>query len=315
MTGPRPERIRPFGLPGNKVFPAMADKAGMIIQASHMNLGTMQQAQTGQSATGSRFAATARSLPSGDAGSRLADGLSVRGSDVQPGSLPESSSQTLGLTVANEIVRRMASAPAGDNGQTAETSQVKDTAGLRDALASTLDWVRDSFGDETGAAASGMLLAATSGEVSEATLGDGLLDVLRFIDRTQGIASGDQAIARFNSGINGQLNAYFDNGRSELFYAVQNGGTDAGQSVSARSLLRAAQATAADSAAPDPTAQLLDALRQDLEETAGLQDLASRLEGEFGLLQENAPRALTQAALTAYADFQAAPAQFLDMAV
>lgn len=277
----------------------------MIIQASHMRLGAMQQAQTGKS----RGATSAQSLLSEGTGSRLADGLSVRGSGVQPGSLPESGSQTLGLTVANEIVRRMDSALADETGQT------RSAAGLRDSLASTLDWVRDSFGDETGAAASGMLLAATSGEVSEETLGDGLLDVLRFIDRTQGIASGDQAIARFNSGVNEQLNAYFDNGQSELFYAAQSGATDSGQSVSARSFLRAAQAAAADSNTPDPTAQLLDALKQDLEETSGLQDLASQLEGEFGLLRKNAPRTLAQAALTAYADIQAAPPQFLDMAV
>lgn len=293
----------------------MADETGMIIQASHMGLGAMQQAQAGKNAAASTSAASARSLLAEGTGSRLADGLSVRGSGVQAGSLPESSSQTLGQTVANEIVRRMARVQVGDNGQPVETGQTRDAAGLRDAMASTLDWVRDSFGDETGAAASGMLLAATSGEVSEATLGEGLLDVLRFIDRTQGIAAGDQAIGRFNSGINEQLNAYFDNGQSELFYAVQGSVTEPGQSGSTRSLLRAAQAAAADSDAPDPTAQLLEALRQDLEETAGLQDMASQLKGEFGLLQESAPRTRTQAALTAYADVRAAAPQFLDMAV
>jgi len=151
--------------------------------------------------------------------------------------------------------------------------------------------------------------------VSEETLGEGLLDVLRFIDRTQGIASGDQAIARFNSGVNEQLNAYFDNGQSEIFHAAQSGETDSGQSMSARSFLRAAQAAAGDSNAPDPTAQLLDALKQSLEETAGLQDLASQLREEFGLSQAGAPRALTQAAMAAYADIQAASPQFMDMAV
>jgi hypothetical protein len=289
----------------------MADETGMIIQASHMNLSAMQQAQPGKS----RGAASAQSLLSEGVGSRLADSLSVRDSGVQPGSLPASNSQTLGLTVANEIVRRMDSAVPDGTGQAAETGQTRDAAGLRDSLASALDWVRDSFGDETGAAASGMLLAATSGEVSEETLGDGLLDVLRFIDRTQGIASGDQAIARFNSGVNAQINAYFDNGRSEIFHVAQSGDTDSGQSVSARSFLRAAQAAAAGSDAPDPTAQLLEALKQDLEETAGLQDLASQLEGEFGLSQGGAARALTQAAMTAYADVQAASPQFMDMAV
>lgn len=293
----------------------MADKADMIIQASHMNPAAMPQMQGGKS----RGPASARSLLFEGAGSRLADSLSVRDSGVQAGSLPASQStsgsQTLGQTVANEIVRRMDSAVVGDNGQAAETVQAKDAAGLRNALASTLDWVRDSFGDETGAAASGMLLAATSGEVSEETLGEGLLDVLRFIDRTQGIPAGDQAIARFNSGVNEQLNAYFDNGRSELFYAAQSGGTGSGQSVSARSLLRAAQAATAGSDAPDPTARLLEALKQDLEETAGLQDLASQLEGVYGLSQANAPRALTRTAMTAYADIQTAAPQFMDMAV
>jgi hypothetical protein len=276
----------------------------MIIQASHMNLGVMQELRSGgRSGTGA--GQDVASLAEQET-SRLASGLAVS-NDIRPGHLPADAPDTLGRTTANEIIRRMeAVTPAVKDG-IAEVISPKDDASLRDSLGAALDWVRNSFGDETGAAASGMMLAATAETVSEETLGQGLLDVLRFIDRTQGFAAGDQAIARFNSGINGQLNAYFDNGKSETFMAVQSGSD--GSEATRLFLRSAATATAATKATPDPTAQLLDALRQDLEESAGLQSLAEQLRSAQG-------PARTSAAMAAYtAPVQTSSPQFMNLSV
>ncbi|MFH1914612.1 MAG: hypothetical protein ABIK45_10095 [Pseudomonadota bacterium] len=192
---------------------------------------------------------------------------------VRPGSLPETASQTLGQTLgqttADEILRRM---EAGLD----ESGQERDATPLRNSLAASLDWVRERFGNETGAAASGMLMAATADTVSEETLGQGLLDTLRFIDRTQGFAAGDEAIARFNSGVNGQLNTFFDNGLSEQFLAVEAGAADT-EGV-ARTFLRSVQAPASAENVPNLTEALLESLRQDMDEAAQLQDITSNLD-------------------------------------
>jgi len=209
----------------------------MIIQASHMTSWGVQGLRSGVAAT----AATAHA--------------------VRPDSLPSEAPRTLGQTTADEIVRRM-EAGLGEEGLE------RDATALRDSLASTLDWVRGRFGDQAGAAASGMLLAATADTVSEETLGQGLLDTLRLIDRTQGFAAGDQAIARFNTGVNGQLNAYFDNGLSEQFLAVETGAAD----TTARPLLRTAQAPVAAGKPPNLTEALLESLRQDMEEAAQVEE-------------------------------------------
>ncbi|MUM77396.1 hypothetical protein GKC30_07115 [Pseudodesulfovibrio sp. F-1] len=225
----------------------------MIIQADQIPSWSAQGLRSGLGAP----AATTASA-------RLASGLGLAAGDsVRPGSLPGAAPQTLGRTTADEIVRRMEAGPD-------EEGRERDATALRDSLAATLDWVRERFGNETGAAASGMLMAATADTVSEETLGQGLLDTLRFIDRNQGFAAGDEAIARFNAGVNGQLNAYFDNGRSEQFMAVQ---VDAGDTA-ARSFLRSAKVPAPVENIPNLAEALLESLRQDLDETVQLQGAA-----------------------------------------
>jgi hypothetical protein len=97
--------------------------------------------------------------------------------------------RTLGETLANEIVRRMGEV-------TDENGETKDTGALRDQLASTMDWVREKFGDDTAAAAAGMVIQATSSGVNEDTLGNGLLNTLKFIDRNFGTNAGGPARPR-----------------------------------------------------------------------------------------------------------------------
>jgi len=303
---------------------AAADKAGMIIQGSHLNHGFMQKLEA-QKAQGKNLG-DAASLLAGSAGSRLGAGLSVAGRTTAQTALEtvaetsQAATQlsgqgpsTLGQTVAGEIIRRM-----GD--LTDENGETKDASGLGDALASALDWVRDQYGDEAGAAASAMLLSSTEGEVTEETIGDGLLSTLQFIDRNFGIAAGDNAIATFNAGVNAELNAFFDNGQDEIFYVADAGtaesgassGTSESASLTARFFARAVQdADAGDGDTPSLTEQLLEQLKSDLEETAGLTDLASQLDMQF-----NPARAYMGNALAAYAQYPAmSGAQFADFAV
>ncbi len=311
----------------------------MIIQASHMNLGFMHELQARKDKGASLGSSESALLEA--SGAQLAGGLSVRNADdasalarltgqvpgetaaaLNPGVLPDAAPRTIGETVANEVIRRMA--PGAD-----ESGEPRDAAGLRDSLASTLDWVRDRFGDETATAAAGMVMAATDGTVDEQALGNGLLDVLRFIDRTQGVAAGDEAIARFNTGINSQLNSYFDNGQSELFYAVESGAVEGGAvaesagDISARFFSRSTQGAAPAKDAANLTEQLLDSLKQELDSAAGMQDLASRLDAAFDPTQTQPrdqvraqSRAMTEAAMNAYAGTPLPVAsQFMDMPV
>ncbi|OIQ50090.1 hypothetical protein BerOc1_02020 [Pseudodesulfovibrio hydrargyri] len=195
---------------------------------------------------------------------------------------------TLGETLANEIVRRMGEVKD-------ENGEVKDSEDLRSQLASTLDWVRERFGDETAAAASGMLIKATSSGVNEDTLGNGLLNTLKFIDRNFGTNAGDTAIAQFNAGINTALNDFFDNGQNEIFHVAEATGTpSATQVAGARIFSQVAQDTDSSDAL-DQLNQLLEQLKGELDNTAQLQDLTSRLEDQF-----NPAKASMDQAVAAY---------------
>ncbi|XXJ18096.1 hypothetical protein ACR42D_00785 [Desulfovibrio caledoniensis] len=181
---------------------------------------------------------------------------------------------TLGETLANEIVRRMGEVKD-------ENGEIKDSDGLRSQLASTLDWVRERFGDETAAAASGMLIKATSSGVNEDTLGNGLLNTLKFIDRNFGVNAGDTAIAHFNSGINTALNDFFDNGQNEIFHVAEaTDNASAAQVAGTRIFSQVARETDS-SEALDQLNQLLEQLKAELDNTAQLQDLTSQLEEQF----------------------------------
>lgn len=224
----------------------------------------------------------------------------------QADKLPADFPTTLGETFANEIVRRM-----GET--TDENGEPRDSDDLREQLASTMDWLRERFGDETGAAAAGMILQSTSSGVTEESLGQGMLNVLKFIDRNFGIAAGDQAMAQFNSGINTALNEYFDNGLNELFFdAGAADGPSATQDLSSRFFAQAAQTADADAAdSLDELTDLLDKLKGELDNIAQLQDLTTKLEADF-----NPAKASMAKGIEAYqSPAQAAEPQFTSVTV
>lgn len=293
----------------------VTDKMSMIIQGSHMNVGFMQKLKA-QQAQGESLG-SAESLLNDSAGMRLGSGMHIDAprqdavfkGDHMPGKLPEKAAETLGQTVANEIVRRMRT-------KEDENGKPKDVNGLRQSIGSTVDWLSERFGEETATAAAGMLMGATSGEVDETAIGDGLLNTLKFIDRNFGYATGDAAIAKFNSGVNTELNEYFDNGQTEMFFAVEAAPAaeqpSATQDISARFFARAVQESGKDDKdTASLTEQLLAELKNELDEVAELQNLTSQLEAEFNPTSQN-----VQAAMAAYTD-QTVPTepQFTSLAV
>lgn len=145
---------------------------------------------------------------------------------------------------ADEVARRAvpdtavsASIAAGDTislsaealslaGQQSPASGGEGTGGdaRREQLAASLEdamrHVADAHGDRAATAFMGLVMKRLGdGSVSEESLGNGLLDGLRFIDRQFGTAAGDSLIARFNGGLNDSINGFFGNGHDELFLA------------------------------------------------------------------------------------------------
>ncbi|WP_316898022.1 hypothetical protein [Pseudodesulfovibrio indicus] len=290
----------------------------MRISGAHMNYGFMQQLKERQNQ--GQDLGDAASLLDDSTGLRLGqiavlnpakDGLTPAATALakapgQADKLPADFPRTLGETFANEIVRRMGEV-------TDENGEPKDSGELRDELASTMDWLRERFGDETASAAAGMIIQSTASGVTEDTLGEGMLNVLKFIDRNFGIAAGDEAMARFNSGINNALNNFFDNGLNELFFdAGSTDGVSATQDLSARFFAHTAQA--ADSGVADSLDELndiLEELRGELDNIAQLQDLTSKLEADF-----NPAKASVGKALEAYqAPAQSVEPQFASVTV
>ena len=254
----------------------------MEIQANHMHLGLTRPnaAETARAAT----LRTSSLLPETH-GSQLNTGLAIDRRQYLDGpipkigpDLPDAPPETLGQTLAHEVVRRIEARNVGSD-------QSEDPHGLQLALGQSMDWVRDRFGDDAAAAASGMVLSATASGVDEDSLSDGLLDALRFIDRNYGMAAGDAAIAKFNVSLNGAINEYFDNGRAELFFATDSppaADVSPTQDLNARFFMRSAQEVEPQAKdASTPTEQLLETLKADLDKTAQTQNLATQLESEL----------------------------------
>lgn len=210
----------------------------------------------------------------------------------QSGKLSQDFPDTVGKAFANEIMRRMGEV-------TDENGQPKDSTDLRQSLGDTMDWVRERYGKEAAAAAAGMILQSTASGVNEDTLGTGLLNTLKFIDRNFGIAAGDEAIAQFNSGINRAVNDFFDNGLNEIFHAAESqDGASAAQDLTARIISQTAGSDDTADALGELT-DILDQFKGELDQIGELQDLVSQLENTFSPAKADAG--------TALAAYEAAP--------
>ncbi len=166
---------------------------------------------------------------------------------IAAGLRPDSDSRAATQGFAVDMARRLAQVPknatataepgavdeAGASVPAAATSDpqlaVEERAAEANDLAGSLEravnFVRDNFGDQAATATMGLVYQHVgSGELTEEKLADGLLSGLKFIDRNFGVAAGDKVMAFFNGDVNNALNAFFDNGLSEQFYAASAGG-------------------------------------------------------------------------------------------
>lgn len=163
-----------------------------------------------------------------------------------------------------------------------EQGQDKDASGLVSSLTSTVRWMKDRYGDDAATAAMGMILGSTQAGATEDSLSDGLLKTLRMVDNNFGFDAGDAAISRFNGSLNNEINAFFDNGQTERFMAVDltegqdgSGGLNLNSQALAAAVDSAVSQMAANladkigdsgTASTDPTQALLDSLAQQAED-------------------------------------------------
>lgn len=185
-----------------------------------------------------------------------------------------------------DIVRRTSVVPAainttGSTGTTGSTANAATGAAstattaptdaernaLSGALSGSVRWVADTFGDAAATAVMGIVYKSVGdGPVTEDSLGEGLLNALRFVDRQFGTTSGDAFMAQLNGGgLNDALNDYFDNGLSERFMVAGAGNlaNDAVQGAEAAKATLVQQASDGEGdSGTDAMKSLLDTLRK-----------------------------------------------------
>lgn len=173
-------------------------------------------------------------------------------------------------TVRNAPAAAVASNPAaqGDSAQdtkpdaAASPKADAETAALQNALSGTIDYVTQRHGAKAATAVMAIVMKRIgNGGVTEESLGNGLLDATRFLDRQFGTSAGDAFMDQMNGELNTSLNDYFDNGHSERFFAVTTPLNAGGATA-----ITLPEQTSADDSATDPTvADLMLAMGADDE--------------------------------------------------
>jgi len=128
------------------------------------------------------------------------------------------------LTVSNDdaasfaasLMDKITAATASNAGDSLSAAGVD----LEKSLTDAVEYVRDNFGDAAAKTVMGLISKGVGdGAGGEDAMGKGLLSALQFIDNQFGVAAGDQAINYFNGALNNAVNAYYQNGHNEEFYA------------------------------------------------------------------------------------------------
>ncbi|WP_035067639.1 hypothetical protein [Nitratidesulfovibrio termitidis] len=240
-------------------------------------------------------------------GTSVGSGTSTGSGTRASGLSPDKTADVFGA----DIVRRASVAPAATDTTGTTTNAATDAASTaptdaeRDALSGALSgsvrWVADKFGDAAATAVMGIVYKSIGdGPVTEDSLGEGLLNALRFVDRQFGTTSGDAFMAQLNGGgLNDALNDYFDNGLSERFMVAGAGNLadDAVQGAEAAKATLVQQAAEEDGdGGTDAMQSLLDTLRK-----MGVED-ATEPGGAAGSNGANGAASGSQAAGTSAAD-------------
>ncbi len=105
-------------------------------------------------------------------------------------------------------------------------SASKNLAGLQSSLENTINAIASRHGTEAATEVMSIVYRNVDSEVTEKGMGDGFVEAIRFIDRNYGISEGNRLMGELNASVNKEMNEYFDNGHSEVFF-------DAGQSDNA----------------------------------------------------------------------------------
>jgi hypothetical protein len=97
----------------------------------------------------------------------------------------------------------------------------QDPTALVQSLTQAVESIRDIAGDGAASAAMGALLKkAKSGNLTEDSLRDGMLEAMSFVDQNAGVDAGDKVMAVFNGQVNDDMNAFFNNGSDEHFAVI-----------------------------------------------------------------------------------------------
>lgn len=182
---------------------------------------------------------------------------------------------------------------------------------LEASLARTIDSVRGIYGKDAATAVMGAVYK-NIGEapVSEESLGAGFLDAIRLIDKNFGVSAGDAFIENLNGDLNDAMNAFFNNGVNEVFYAS----TSAAQLnlIDERALAAAGGIADAASALADALAPM-DTAAVGKKKKSLLKELEEELEEK---LKEKIEGSRMEAAIDSYTALEALPpGSILDLAV
>mgnify|MGYP000129705446 FL=1 len=286
----------------------------MIIQANHLNFNYQQKVQAQQDGKTSGLSLGGVMGNGLKVGNKHAAGLSPQLTRVSKTTETTTSTSQIQdrVDVFGDLMGRYL------NGFQDESGETKDSTGLVSSLKNTVSWIENQYGKDAATASMGMIVQSASQGQSEEAIGEGLLNVLRMVDRNFGIAAGDTAIAQFNSGVNQELNDFFDNGSNEIFMASSPAAAaTAGSETAALSnrVLTQVQATLdtvgdddGDDEEINPTKELLNALLADIEEQGGI-------EADKDELDKTAKQQSRQQALAAYTTMPAPDAQLLSASV
>ncbi len=131
--------------------------------------------------------------------------------------------ENLALRAKNQLegAQRNASSTDETAPQQPEISEEKLDA-LANGLSSAIQYIKERHGEQAGTAVMGLVHQSLGdGEVTEESLGNALLEGIKFLDRNFGIAEGDAFMAELNDGgLNSAINEFFDNGLNERFIAI-----------------------------------------------------------------------------------------------
>ena len=134
-------------------------------------------------------------------------------------------------TFASDITRRISAGyglpatPSTDEANANLSVEQSEKLGqlekLEKALSDTVAYMTDKHGEKAGIAMMAIIYKCIGeGEINEESLGRAFLGVTGLIDRNFGVEAGDSFMEHLNGNLNDSINAFFDNGKSEMFYAV-----------------------------------------------------------------------------------------------